>query len=363
MSNVFISYVRDDQNAVDLLTAELRREGIHVWLDREDICPGQFWEDALKDAIRQGSFFLACFSEAFNNRHDTYMNDEIRIACEETRSQNQYSGWIIPLMLSKCNIPDIEIVAGRNLKDIQWIDLSNDWNSGIWKLLQVVRPPSEQSNAIDLWFRELCEIHIRSKIDRSWSMGAFRVRQIEDAWRSLLLPSRWAPILDLTVRLFEKVKMRKVPLTERWVEPSNTGVTILVTVSPTPSVDKILETFPNIDSDADNFYESFIRSERKRIHNLVNWPHRDLAHLIFAMDGDDVKVDFLYWPNLSLMLKVYGLSIKRQREGQQTGPIEMMYPGSILTATEFEKIWIDVMRDEAGLLEQQHHLVESVPPL
>ncbi len=39
MKHVFISYVREDQEAVDRLCKELRSRDVEVWLDREEILP------------------------------------------------------------------------------------------------------------------------------------------------------------------------------------------------------------------------------------------------------------------------------------------------------------------------------------
>lgn len=356
MSNAFISYVREDQDAVDLLAAELRREGVHVWLDRDDIGPGQFWEDTLRSAIRDGAYFLACFSEAFESREQTYMYEELRVACEETAAQRRNPGWLIPILLSPCQVPDLPIAKDRSLRDIQWVDLSAKWNEGIWKLLQIVGPRSAQSRAVDRWLRHLCQLHIRSSADRAWSMGAFRVREIEDAWSSLLLPSIWHPTLDVIVRLTERARARGIPLTDRWVEPADTGIVILTTVSPTPSVPMILDSLSPQTSGSGNAYEDFIRKERRALRDLVNWPDRDLAHWIFTLDPDDHTVDLLYWPNVRLTLRVLGLMIERRKAGTPPGPLEMMYPGSILTVTEMDRIHGAVMREEAELVKGSYEL-------
>lgn len=363
MNNVFISYVRDDQNAVNMLAAELRREGLHVWLDRDDILPGQFWEETLQAAITKGAFFIACFSKAFQSRDNTYMREELRIACEQSCARAQNTDWLIPVLLSPCEVPPLPLSHDRTLRDVQWIDLSKDWSAGIWKLLQVVRPASTHSTGIDKWFRGLCKIHVKSIVDRAWSMRAFRMRQIEDGWRSLLLPSRWGPTLDIIVRLFDKVKERKLPLTERWVEPTNTGITIVTTISPTASVDTILKSLSTKApvslrrllhpfETSNHPYEGFVRYERKVLRGYVNWHERDIAHWIFAVDGDDVTVDLLYWTNPSLMMAVYGETLERQRAGQQIGPIENAYPGSLLTVTEFEKLYNAILREETILLKE-----------
>ena len=68
MPGVFISYVRDNQKMVDRLCKDLTTHGAKVWLDRNNITPGKRWKQAIRRAIREGSFFIACFSPKI----DTY---------------------------------------------------------------------------------------------------------------------------------------------------------------------------------------------------------------------------------------------------------------------------------------------------
>jgi hypothetical protein len=46
--HVFISYVRDNSEMVDHLAAKLRAFGVEVWLDRDQILPGQLWRVAIR---------------------------------------------------------------------------------------------------------------------------------------------------------------------------------------------------------------------------------------------------------------------------------------------------------------------------
>src|SRR4051794_33787686 len=87
MPHVFISYVRENGDLVDRLANELRSRGVTVWLDKNDIEPGARWRDAIKKAIRDGKFFLACFSREFNNRDRSYMNEELTLAIDELRAR------------------------------------------------------------------------------------------------------------------------------------------------------------------------------------------------------------------------------------------------------------------------------------
>ena len=79
MKHVFISYVREDQETVDRLCKELRSRGVKVWLDREDILPGQRWRESIRSAVKDGAFFIACFSDHYSARERSYMNEELTL--------------------------------------------------------------------------------------------------------------------------------------------------------------------------------------------------------------------------------------------------------------------------------------------
>ncbi|TFH42292.1 MAG: TIR domain-containing protein [ANME-2 cluster archaeon] len=115
---VFVLYVKDNCNEINKICDEFRSNNIEYWLDRDDIVPGKIWEKAIKDAIKNGAYFLACFSREYEKRNETYMNEEILVDIEVLRSKPHNSGWMIPIKLSKCDIPDIDIGAGNSLQDI-----------------------------------------------------------------------------------------------------------------------------------------------------------------------------------------------------------------------------------------------------
>ena len=82
----FISYVRENSDIVDRLAKDLQSFGIQVWLDRNDIMPGQWWKDAINGAIQKGAFFIACFSKEMNTRQETYMHGELRLAIDRLKT-------------------------------------------------------------------------------------------------------------------------------------------------------------------------------------------------------------------------------------------------------------------------------------
>jgi small GTP-binding protein len=140
MSNVFISYVRENSSEIDRLYNELTSRGVNVWLDKHNIYPGERWKDAIRKAIEDGSYFIACFSLAYFQKQKTYMNEELYLAIEELRLRPNDRTWFIPLCIDECDIPKRPIGAGETLSDIQFIDLYKNWHLGIDMLVKVINP-------------------------------------------------------------------------------------------------------------------------------------------------------------------------------------------------------------------------------
>lgn len=137
--HVFISYVHDDATIVEKLHAELAARGIKVWLDRENISPGERWRAAIRRAIIEGAYFIACFSASYSQRTKTFMNEEIVLAIEELRQRPADRVWFIPAKLSPCEIPDRNIGAGETLLDIQYVDLYSDWEKGVSRIVTTMK--------------------------------------------------------------------------------------------------------------------------------------------------------------------------------------------------------------------------------
>ena len=136
--HIFISYVREDDEVVERLSADLRQSNIVVWLDRDDIPPGSRWKRVIKRAISEGGHFLACFSSNYSARNMTYMNEELLLAIELLRQMPVDRYWFIPILLDECEVPDLEIGRNETLRDIQQVHLYRDWNAGIKDVLSVL---------------------------------------------------------------------------------------------------------------------------------------------------------------------------------------------------------------------------------
>jgi hypothetical protein len=141
--HVFISYVRENQDQVDRLYENLKEHGVIVWLDRYDIAPGILWEDAIRQAIRDGVFFIACFSKEYREKPTTHMGEELNVAIEVLRKRPRDQAWFIPAILpggGPGDVPDWEIFPGKTLRSIQWVPLYEDWDAGVQRIISAIKP-------------------------------------------------------------------------------------------------------------------------------------------------------------------------------------------------------------------------------
>ena len=145
MKKVFISYVSENIEIVKRLYHELKAHGIQVWLDRNDIDPGSRWEQAIRRAIQHGTFFIACFSEEYNNRDKTYMNEELTLAIDELRQRSTDKIWFIPVRLNECEIPARSIGGGETLQAFHHVNLYEDWDGSIQRILRVIQSASSET--------------------------------------------------------------------------------------------------------------------------------------------------------------------------------------------------------------------------
>jgi len=102
----------------------------------------------IKQAIQKGNFFIACFSNEYIRRTKTYMNEELILAVDELRQYSVSKSWFIPVRLSECEIPDINIGFGQSLRDLQWVDLFKDWKGGIERISCVINPLADNIKAL-----------------------------------------------------------------------------------------------------------------------------------------------------------------------------------------------------------------------
>lgn len=102
---VFLLYARSDQEAVHHLYTHLVKDGVKVWLDVENILPGQDWAHAIHQAILGSDIIVVCLSEQFNQQGG-YRHQELRLALAKAKSLPEETIFLVPARLENCNLPE-----------------------------------------------------------------------------------------------------------------------------------------------------------------------------------------------------------------------------------------------------------------
>lgn len=156
--HAFLSYVHEDADRVDSLQKSLESAGIRVWRDIDQLWPGEDWELRIRQAITDGAFvFVACFSNASENREKSYQRKELALAVEEFQKRKPGTPWLIPVRFEEVELPDLNLGAGRTLNSIQRIDLTSEESPNLGRLIAAVtmilartgqQPASERRESI-----------------------------------------------------------------------------------------------------------------------------------------------------------------------------------------------------------------------
>ena len=95
--DVFISYSRENQQAVIKLVEYLRAQGVTVWMDESDIHGATMWTKEIVEAIRASSVFILAIS-----RHSTGSKNVVK----ELALASEREKIILPIYLEQCDIPE-----------------------------------------------------------------------------------------------------------------------------------------------------------------------------------------------------------------------------------------------------------------
>ncbi len=120
--HVFLSYCRDNQVEVAKLRDDLIAAGEPLWWD-QDILAGQDWKLEIRKAMRNAYAVVLCLSEETADRITSGIYPEVLDAIDAYRQYAPGSIFLIPIRLSDCDIPLIEIDGTRTLDRLQVVDL------------------------------------------------------------------------------------------------------------------------------------------------------------------------------------------------------------------------------------------------
>jgi hypothetical protein len=141
-AKVFICYAREDINMAKKLYADLKHNGIDVWLDIENLLPGENWKQKISDAIRQSSYIMALISSHSISKKG-FVQKELRLALDILDELPPSEIFLIPVRLEE----NVNILDER-LASLQWLDLFRSYEDGLKTILRVLHPIKGKSTTI-----------------------------------------------------------------------------------------------------------------------------------------------------------------------------------------------------------------------
>lgn len=119
---IFISYSRQDLTFVERLSNDLNTSGIRVWLDVNQILPGESWDDQIQQALEEASVVIVVLSK--NSTESQAVKDEINYFMEDGKT-------ILPIVIDDCDIP-------FRLRRFQYLDFRPDYHNAFQGLLKIL---------------------------------------------------------------------------------------------------------------------------------------------------------------------------------------------------------------------------------
>ena len=128
MAEIFVSHRGDDTKEAEQLALELRRSGHDVWLDKWEIELADSIVEKMQRGLDSAKYLIVCCSDS--GVCVPWMSREWMSAL--ARQLNGEDIKLLPVLLTGGYPPAI-------LKDIKYVDLTNDWQNGVNQILEVIR--------------------------------------------------------------------------------------------------------------------------------------------------------------------------------------------------------------------------------
>jgi len=126
---VFISAAREDYDRVLPIYRALHDAGLKPWLDVENLLPGELWQEAIREAIRDADIFLVFLSNTSVSRAG-YFQKELRLALDVLGVKRESQTYVIPVRLDP-------VMPPAPLADLHWIDAFS--SESIERVIETVR--------------------------------------------------------------------------------------------------------------------------------------------------------------------------------------------------------------------------------
>jgi hypothetical protein len=275
------------------------------------------------------------------------MNVELNFAIEELELRSYDRKWFIPIKLTKCEIPARPIGGKETLKDLQYIDFSENILEGLAELLRIVTPIVSPIKHAEMSIEILLKMHINNKIEYFKNKNALCLPEIEKRWLGLLEENTFEQIKSVFSTTFNRMKNTNRIENDRIIEDGNDGRVILLSISPEINYQNIFKSLEYKNKITRDTYIDFIIEGKKFCRELPNWQQRDLVHIIFCQNDKESEIDLLYLLNFELYLSIYSYLYEENKKGNKVMPIEQIYPTNLIDIMGFEKMMRIISQEDA----------------
>ncbi len=135
---VFLCHASEDKLAVRALYSFLREKGVDVWLDEENILPGQEWRSEINKAIKKSHVVIVCLSRLATTKRG-FVQKEIREALDVADEQPEDTIFIVPARLEECEVP-------QRLSHLHYVDLFEP--AGHERLMKALAHQAEKTTVL-----------------------------------------------------------------------------------------------------------------------------------------------------------------------------------------------------------------------
>lgn len=120
---VFISYPKSAEEAARKLAVLIRANGYRVWLDEEQIKPGDKWETRIKDAIVDAEVFVALLKGDYPLSGNVMFELGYAAGREKLR--------VVPVLLDKMRVPS-------QLERFRFVEAYADVDKGLQEVVRAI---------------------------------------------------------------------------------------------------------------------------------------------------------------------------------------------------------------------------------
>lgn len=136
---IFLCHASEDKEKVVEVYHTLKAAGYNPWLDKEDLLPGQIWDEEIPKAIKASSFILIFFSMTSVAKRG-YVQKEFKLVLDTLDEIPEGQIFVIPVRLDNCQIP-------YRFSRIHYVDLFEQ--GGFGKVIKSLRSAMGRLGIID----------------------------------------------------------------------------------------------------------------------------------------------------------------------------------------------------------------------